>query len=143
MKNRIRRMEEGGVALPETSVELQAGRIELRPEEVDVEKFIRAAFESHRFIAEERKISIAAHIGASVSAIQADPRRLDRVLNNLLNNALESTPPGGDVEIGAAASTGSEMKFWVRDTGVGIAPEEVRTFFEKHKQSPSGKTSKH
>jgi cell cycle sensor histidine kinase DivJ len=59
-------------------------------------------------------------MGPGLTTIHADRRRLERVLNNLFSNALEFTPPGGTVELGAALE-GAEVKIWLKNTGVGIA----------------------
>jgi signal transduction histidine kinase len=109
--------------------QLEAGRIELAQEALDVESFLRASFENHRLIAEERNISMAAHLGPGVSTIHADRRRLEQVLNNLFSNALKFTLPGGDVEFGAVLEEGA-VKIWLKDTGAGIAIEAAGELFE-------------
>jgi signal transduction histidine kinase len=81
-------------------------------------------------------------MNGSMPHIAADPRRLEQVLNNLLSNALKFTPEGGEIELGICPYKG-EVEVWIRNTGVGIAPEEIGQLFEKYKQTTSGKTSKH
>jgi len=63
-------------------------------------------------------------------SVEADRDLTARVLANLLSNALKHTPPGGRVEVGAAAD-GDGVRFWVRDTGEGIAANLLPRVFDK------------
>jgi PAS domain S-box-containing protein len=121
---------------------LEAGRIDLALEEVDLEKFLTATLDNYHLLAQEKKIGLRGNIGPSLRPIQADRRRLDQVLNNLLSNALKFTPAGGEIELGAVHNE-SEVKVWVRDTGIGIPSDEIGQIFEKYKQTTSGRTSEH
>ena len=61
-------------------------------------------------------------------------------MSNLISNAIKFTPSGGEVEIGARRLNG-DVKFWVKDTGEGIAADEVGQLFQKYRQVTSGKMS--
>jgi PAS domain S-box-containing protein len=119
---------------------LESGRISLMLEEVDLEKLLSAALDSHQLLAQNKQIALQKDVNPSTRLIQADARRLEQVVNNLLGNALKFTPAGGEIQLG---STGDESnaKVWVRDTGIGIAADEIGYLFEKYKQTTSGKTS--
>jgi signal transduction histidine kinase len=121
---------------------LEAGRIELTIEEVDLEKLLDASIGNFHLLARERNVALRRNIGNSIQRIQGDRRRLEQILSNFLSNALKFTPPDGVIEVGAA-STDTEAKVWIKDTGVGIASDEVGELFEKYKQTTSGKTSEH
>lgn len=75
--------------------------------------------------------------------VRADRARLELALANLLDNALKFTPPGGQVELGAAGQ-GSLVHLWVQDTGPGLSPEDRPHVFERfyrgrgHSQPGSG-----
>jgi two-component system phosphate regulon sensor histidine kinase PhoR len=62
--------------------------------------------------------------------ITADPRNMEEILNNLLSNALNYSPDGGDVTV-TAKGMGEFLEIAVSDSGVGIAPEELPKIFEK------------
>lgn len=67
--------------------------------------------------------------GASESlVVEGDPQRLEQVVTHLLTNAIHYTPPGGRIELSLAHDSG-EAVLRVRDTGVGLAPEEQRHLF--------------
>jgi len=64
--------------------------------------------------------------------INSDPNRLRQILINLITNAIKFTAKGR-IEIGADFS-GNEMMFWVKDTGMGIPPENLNLIFERFRQ---------
>jgi PAS domain S-box-containing protein len=121
---------------------LEAGRIDLAIEEVELEKLLDASFGNFHFLASERNVALRRSMTDSTLRIQGDRRRLEQVLSNLLSNALKFTPPDGVIEVGTASSD-TEAKVWVQDTGVGIAADEIDSLFEKYKQTSSGKTSEY
>lgn len=61
----------------------------------------------------------------------ADPQRLGQILRNLLVNAAQHTPPEGTIIVSAVAPNDSEVEFSVKDTGDGIAPEDLPFVFER------------
>jgi PAS domain S-box-containing protein len=121
---------------------LEAGRVELTTEKINVEKLVDGILENFRFLAAEGKVALRKNISDSIHYLEGDRRRLEQVLGNLLGNAIKFTPPGGNIEVGAA-DDGDNAKIWVKDTGVGIAHEELGKLFEKYKQTTSGRTSEH
>jgi signal transduction histidine kinase len=121
---------------------LEAGHIELKKRTVDLRELLKASLESYSAVANEKQVGLKEEIDPLLPAVEADPRRLEQVLNNLLSNALKFTPEGGEVFVGAGGN-GKHVEIWVRDTGVGIPPEEIGQIFEKYKQTTSGATSEH
>jgi two-component system, OmpR family, sensor histidine kinase VicK len=119
---------------------LESGRISLTLEEVDLEKLLSAAFDNHFLLAQKKQIVLQKNVNPSTRLIQADARRLEQVVNNLLSNALKFTPAGGEIQLESAGDE-SNAKVWVRDTGIGIAADEIGNLFEKYKQTTSGKSS--
>ena len=65
--------------------------------------------------------------------LQADERKVKQILLNLLSNAVKFTPDGGRVDVSARAMNG-KIEIAVRDTGIGIAPEDHAAVFEEFKQ---------
>ncbi len=121
---------------------LEAGHISLAKEDVDLSLLIQNCSETYLPIANSRGIMLQS-LGTDPVHCQADPRRLDQVLNNLLSNALKFTAAGGRIEVGASQENRGHVALWVKDTGVGVPREEIGTLFQKYKQTASGKNSQH
>ncbi|HEX6369114.1 MAG TPA: HAMP domain-containing sensor histidine kinase, partial [Longimicrobium sp.] len=79
-------------------------------------------------LAEERMIRLVPAVD-DCPRVRADRDRVLQVFSNLVGNALKFTPPGGVVTVGAAPEEGA-VRFWVRDTGPGIAPEDVERLWD-------------
>ena len=121
---------------------LEAGHINLVKEDVDLSLLIQNCSETYLPIANSRGIMLQS-LGTDPVHCQADPRRLDQVLNNLLSNALKFTAAGGQIEVGVSQENRGHVALWVKDTGVGVPREEIGTLFQKYKQTASGKSSQH
>ncbi len=122
---------------------VEAGRIDITKEEVDLGQLIQSSVENYLPLVRDRTISVAGAGHPAFSRIQADPRRLNQVLSNLLSNAAKFTGDGGQIQVGVEQTDSTEIKVWVKDNGVGIASEEVGGLFEKYRQLTSGKKSAH
>jgi signal transduction histidine kinase len=122
---------------------VEAGRIDITKEEVDLGQLIQNSIENCLPSARNKNILIAGAVDPVLFRIKADPRRLNQVLSNLLSNAVKFTADGGQIEVGARQMNGTEIKVWVKDSGVGIASEEISSLFEKYRQLTSGKKSAH
>jgi signal transduction histidine kinase/ActR/RegA family two-component response regulator len=111
------------------------GKIRLRKERVDVAQVIAKAVEmtSPHFESRDQPLTIGAPAGLTVFA---DPARLAQAIANLLTNAAKYTEPRGAISI-TAATEGNELCVRVRDAGIGIAPEVLRSVFELFVQADS------
>jgi signal transduction histidine kinase len=120
---------------------IEAGRLDLIKKRIDLYKLIQGSLKSYMPMATVKKISMTTVLEPGLPEISADERRLEQVLSNLITNAIKFTAAGGAVEIGARRRDG-DIRFWVKDTGEGIPPDELGDLFEKYHQSTSGKTSR-
>ncbi|MGA2401418.1 MAG: ATP-binding protein [Syntrophobacteraceae bacterium] len=80
--------------------------------------------------AESQNISLRLEIPAGLPLLQADARSIEEVFSNLISNAINYSPDGGEIVV-SATSSGNFLEVCVSDTGVGIAPEEIPKIFDK------------
>jgi two-component system, NarL family, sensor histidine kinase BarA len=113
---------------------IEAGKMELRPEEFAVREFCDALLPAFRLPAEKKQIDLRAQYDPQLGPIKQDAGKLRQILNNLLSNAIKFTPEGGRVVLKAQAD-GDWVVFTVADTGVGIPPDEQDRVFEKFRQA--------
>jgi two-component system cell cycle sensor histidine kinase PleC len=103
--------------------ELEGGRRVLNPIEVDVDDMLMATVK--RFTAQAQRKGVALNLGApTLAAIVADRFSLERMLGNLVDNAIRYTPPRGTITLAAYAATDGVV-LEVTDTGIGMSPERL------------------
>ena len=113
---------------------VEAGRIELFPEEVVVEAFFQEVEAMFRLRAEKKGIAFTYQADSRLPySIRVDPKRLRQVVMNLLSNAVKFTEQGG-VSLRVGYREG-RLRIRVEDTGPGIAPEEYEEIFKPFSQA--------
>ncbi len=106
------------------------GKIELRRVPIDAAKVLAGAVESVRRFVEHRRHRLEVDCGPGLE-LEADPTRLEQIVVNLLTNAAKYTEPGGEIRLSARRDDeSSEIVIRVRDTGIGIPPEQLPLVFE-------------
>lgn len=113
---------------------IEAGRMELRPEDTDLARIVAEAVEM--LAGEAREKNLAVMVETPPLPLTADPRRLKQVVINLLSNAIKFTDAGGRILVSAEAD-GDHARLMVRDTGVGIAPEMIEKLCQPFEQVES------
>lgn len=103
---------------------IEAGRMEIHPEVVDLTELTQEAIRVIEPQAGEKAISVATAFDDGL-VLAADRRALKQVVLNLLSNAVKFTPHGGRVTVKAQAQ-GEDVMLAIEDTGIGIAAEEIR-----------------
>lgn len=106
------------------------GRLTLNEETVDVGELVQDLAETMEPVAQSRGIALMPPAPQAELVLRADRGRLRQVFVNLLANALHYTPAGGRVEI-RAWREGDRTMVQVRDTGQGIAPEDLTHIFDR------------
>ncbi|MFQ6129447.1 MAG: sensor histidine kinase [Candidatus Hadarchaeaceae archaeon] len=108
---------------------LESGRIELHKEKLQLASLVQIVVERMEPSAELKHISIALEI-PELLQVEADRERLGTVLMNLVENAIKYTPKGGRVLV-EAEREGDQIIVRVKDTGPGIAKENLPKLFDK------------
>jgi signal transduction histidine kinase len=122
----------------------ESGGLALRPEAVPPSFIIQRLLHHFGPLAQHQGVNLVAPPPPDLPPIIVDEPSLDRVLANLLVNALAATPPGGEIQVKALPGTDhQEVEIIVADTGCGLSPEDQEHLFEKyrlfsHKQDGSG-----
>jgi signal transduction histidine kinase/CheY-like chemotaxis protein len=112
---------------------VEAGKLEIHPELCHVPTILEETLALFRSQALARRITLAVEIGTPLGDLMADRIRLQQILHNLVSNAVKFTPEGGIVTV-TARQIGLELELSVRDTGVGIPPEDHQRIFEVYQQ---------
>ena len=116
---------------------LEAGKIEIFDTDCDVGEIIAAANLFVREQALEGDVEIEAINVSGLPPLRADERRLKQVLINLMSNAVKFTLPGGKITVSARAEAATGYILEVRDTGIGIAPDDISKALEPFAQIDS------
>ncbi len=109
---------------------IEAGRLELEMRPVHVQALVNGCVETARFKAETKGLRILVDLPDGLPPVWGDGAQLGEVLQNLLDNALQYTPSGGQIVV-SARSNGHEITFTVSDTGIGIPESELERIFER------------
>ncbi|MFH1490997.1 MAG: HAMP domain-containing sensor histidine kinase, partial [Pseudomonadota bacterium] len=109
--------------------EAETGVLNLDLQKMSASEMIEDVAELYRYVAEDKDITLKTSCPKDLY-VTADPLRMRQVLGNLLDNAVKYTPRGGRVDIEAEVNAAG-IEIFVRDTGAGIAPEELPRIWER------------
>jgi signal transduction histidine kinase len=116
---------------------VEAGRMELELGTFSLPEALDNGLTMIKERAGRHGIALNQHLDPTVGQITADERKVKQVVFNLLSNAVKFTPDGGRVELSASLADGV-VQVAVRDSGIGIAPEDQERIFEEFRQVGHG-----
>jgi two-component system OmpR family sensor kinase len=108
---------------------LQSDDAELRPEPFSLAELAQDVAQKFQLSAEAKPVRLEVEVGETAPFVAADISRIERVLDNLLDNAIKYTPPGGVVRVGVTAEP-DQVEVAVSDDGPGIAEADLERIFE-------------
>ena len=117
----------------------EAGQLPLHREEVDVRELLENVRLSFAREAARHDVDLNVDVAPDTLAVDVDAQRMQQVLGNLVTNSLRYTPKGGRVEL-RAASQDHRVHILVRDTGAGIAPDELPHIFDRFWRSDKARS---
>jgi PAS domain S-box-containing protein len=139
---------------------IEAGQLEVRAEPFPLPDSIERVVGAVRPLADKKGLAIRTHLPPNPPSMLSDRRRFEQILINLLNNAIKFTDKG-HVELHAEllpeylpptrtdaptpipAPSGPALRVRIRDTGIGIKPENLPVLFEPFRQLDTGLTRQH
>jgi signal transduction histidine kinase len=108
---------------------LEAGDIQWSLQKVRIDELVEETVEAMRAQADAKRVAVSASFADGLEPVRGNPERLQRVLFNLIQNAIRHTPADGSVTV-MAQSNGGSVEVEVADTGEGLPPEARARAFE-------------
>jgi signal transduction histidine kinase len=116
---------------------LEAGEVHWSMQQVRLDQLVQETVEAMRPQAEAGGVAVRAELNQGLEPARGNPEQLQRVLFNLIQNAIRHTPADGSVVVRARPASGPGLEVEVADTGAGIDPELGGRIFEPFVQGPS------
>lgn len=118
---------------------LESTELKPRLESRDLNRLVEAAIEGFKAPARARRCRIEANL-EPLFPIRLDPSLIQKVIHNLIDNALKYSPEGSSIEI-ATREVGNRVELSITDSGVGLSPEEQQNLFQKFYRAKNSATS--
>lgn len=109
---------------------IEAGQIDLHRTVLDLARLIQGVVSSFRPLIEAKRQALTVDLSDALPAVWGDSDRVTQILTNLVSNAHKYTPAGGEIRVAVQPEDGF-VRVDVRDTGVGLSPEEQARLFTK------------
>ena len=122
---------------------LEHGQVDINPEMISISDLLSDTYASLSGLANNKGIHLAVDMEDESLEVFADVARLDRVLQNLVGNAILYTPAGGTVRIRINKAPKKRVMITVEDTGQGIAAQDLPHVLEPYFRSTNGKQAYH
>ncbi len=118
----------------------ESGQLALQKTELNLAELVRDLVDQHQIPAEAEGVRLSATLPGNCP-VSADRIQIERLVSNLLGNAIKYTPAGGTVKLSLIPSF-DQVKLIVEDTGVGISPEHLPHIFDRFYRVPSADAEK-
>ncbi len=126
---------------------VEAGKIELENNPFSIKKTVQTVCDLFQYQAEEKHLKLTCNINNDIpNNLKGDTLRLSQILNNLVGNAIKFTDYGKvelDVSINNKLDNIIELKFEVKDSGIGIEQEKLQRLFQPFSQADNSHTRKY
>jgi signal transduction histidine kinase len=121
----------------------EAGKFELRPQAVDLVQVVGTLAEDAAVAAAHRDCVLTWEVEPALGRVWLDLGHFEKIVLNLVSNAIKFTPPRGTIHVRAVAVDADRFEFAVQDSGVGIAPDDLPRLFERFSQVDNSATRAH
>jgi signal transduction histidine kinase len=123
-------------------VRLESGRMEVKRESLDVAEFVKGLGSAARQVADDKRLTLETSVDRTLGTVFADRDKLEKIVLNLVFNALKFTPAGGRVEL-RAEKHGGDFVLVVSDTGMGISEKNLPFVFDRFWQADGSSRRKY
>lgn len=113
---------------------IMSGKLRLDRRDIDLASTVRSGIDPWREVARTKDINLVEHLPSDAGTFNADPRRLIQLVSHIVENAVKFTPPNGRIEVELTPEHSGGIELVVRDTGIGIARENLEQIFERFVQ---------
>ena len=114
---------------------LEAGKIELRLEPMSLGELVHDVVSKFRLSASEKGININTVLAEDLPIVEVDVQKIERVLQNLIDNAVKFCDQGDQINIQLDARNTDKVKVRIEDTGAGIPGDELPHIFDRYFKS--------
>lgn len=121
------------------AAKIEAGETNLEMSIVEISSLIESLCDSHKFLADKKKLTIKTSIPPKLS-FKTDSNKLSSVFTNLLSNAIKFSKENDIINIQVTTNEDKELSISIQDNGIGINEEDQHTIFDRFKQLDSGTT---
>lgn len=118
---------------------LEVGKFALYEEFIDVAQIIAQLVDDAQGLAKERQVILQFSQENTIGLLQFDQKIIEKIVLNLISNALKFTPKGGKIQV-KLAKENDKLRLTISDTGIGIPAEEISHIFERFHQVDSSST---
>ncbi len=122
---------------------IEAGKMDLNEQECNVAGLVDGCITFLRQKADEAGVMVVNELPPHAPSIVGDERALKQIVINLLSNAIKFTPIGGEVRIRLDPSSTGGISLKIRDTGIGIAPEDIKKVMDPFGQVENAYSRQH
>jgi signal transduction histidine kinase len=119
--------------------QLESGHLDLQLQETSLSDLLSDTLSAMQTLAERRGVQLHGHVSREIDPVQIDPEKIQRVLYNLITNAIRHTPAGGEVRVQAMV-VHDRVRVAVEDSGEGITSEDLPHVFERFYRGERART---
>jgi signal transduction histidine kinase len=123
-------------------VRMESGRMDVKREPLELAEFVRGLASAARQVADDKRLRLETHVDPELGTVLADRDKLEKIVLNLVFNALKFTPSGGRVEL-RAEKQAQECVLIVADTGMGISQKNLPFIFDRFWQADGSSKRKY